>query len=207
MGYRKVKRQTPRQPRPSSPSSSHLPIHTPLPTPPDTPTPTPTPTSLTRRHRRTGLQRHLPPQAHDPLIAQEFRRGRALRRVPLETLLQETDALGAQLVAAGQLGRVALRDVVHDGPLVVEQGPGPAAGRHFEDDAAERPDVDGAVPARRRLAFDDFGRHVHGRAGHGFLAAAAVGVAVGERLALARDDFGRAEVDVFDDAVVVEEDV
>ena len=85
------------------------------------------------------------------------------------------------------------------------------------------------------MAFDHFGGHVHGGAGHGFLfgggdAGGAGGVEVGavgvggagvgvggggrcgrvvglEGFALAGDDFGGAEVDVFDYAVVVEEDV
>jgi hypothetical protein len=94
--------------------------------------------------------------------------------------------------------------VVHDGPFVVHGRPGTAAGGHFEDYAAERPYVDGAVAACGPAA-DDFGGHVHGRAGHGALAAL-TGVG-SEGAALAGDKFGGAEVDVFDYTVVVEKDV
>jgi len=112
------------------------------------------------------------------------------------------------------LRRVALRDVIHNRPLIVQGRPRAAASAHFEDDAAERPDVDSALAAFV-LAFDDFGGHVHRGAGHGFLlagdpwgGAAAGGRVVGlEGFALAGDDFGGAEVNVFDHAVVVEEDV
>lgn len=95
-------------------------------------------------------------------------------------------------------------NVVHDGPFVVERGPRTTARCHFEDDATERPDVDGAG-ASRVFAFDNFGGHVHGCAGHGF-----VGLGDGvanERLALAGDDFGGAEVDVFDYTTMIEENV
>ena len=118
--------------------------------------------------------------------------------------------------------RIALGDVVHDRPLVVEAGPGATAGAHFEDDAAEGPNVDGAEAAFVG-ALDDFGRHVHGCAGHGFLllgnfreSSRGVGCGAGggvdfrgrlEGFVAPGYDFGGAEVDVFDDAVVIEEDI
>jgi len=110
---------------------------------------------------------------------------------------------------------VSLRDVVHDRPLIVQGRPGAAAGAHFQDDAAKRPDVDGTLAAFV-LAFDNFGGHIHGGAGHGFLfarnprggTAGGGGVVVGlEGFALAGDDLGGAEVDVLDYTIVVEEDV
>lgn len=131
--------------------------------------------------------------------------GVALLGVAGEAAQEEVEALGAELVGRGKLRRVALGDVVHDGPLVVEVGPGPAARRHLEDDAPERPDVDGPEVARV-LALDHLGRHVHGRARHRLVGLGA-GQVLDERAALPRDELGRAEVDVLDDAVVVEEDV
>lgn len=149
------------------------------------------------------------PDGHDPVALQQLRRARPALRIPLEAAPQEVDALGAQLVLARQLRRVALGDVVHDGPFVVERGPGPAARAHFEDDAPERPDVDGAMAALVE-ALDDFGGHVHGGPRHGFLFARdapGTGVLRLEGLALAGDDLRGAEVDKFDDAVVVQKDV
>lgn len=97
--------------------------------------------------------------------------------------------------------------MIHDGPLVVHVCPGTTTSYHFEDDAPEGPDVDGAVAPEMR-APDDLGRHVHWGAGHGALAALTRGgVFGGEGAALAGDYFCGAEVDEFDDAVVVEEDV
>lgn len=106
-----------------------------------------------------------------------------------------------------------MSDVVHDGPLIVERGPGATTGRHLKDDAAKRPDVDGTLAAFVG-ALDDFRRHVHGSSGHGFLLAGQAGGGVGEvgvvwleGLVLAGDDFSGTEVDIFDYSVVIEEDV
>ncbi len=108
-----------------------------------------------------------------------------------------------------------MRNVVHNRPFVIQGSPRAAAGAHFEDDAAEGPDVDGAL-ATLVLAFDDFGGHVHRGAGHGFLftrdpggdSTAGRSHVVGlEGFTLTGDDFGGAKVDVFDHTVVVEEDV
>jgi hypothetical protein len=137
-------------------------------------------------------------------MLQQLRRRYTLHGITLETALQEIDARVAELIGAGELWRVALRNVVHDGPFVVHGGPWSATSCHFEDNAAERPHVDGAVAARG-TATNHFGGHVHGRAGHGALATLA-GVG-GDGAALAGDEFGGAEVDVFDYTVVVEEDV
>tara|TARA_R110002003_G_scaffold106_17_gene8859 strand:+ start:1742 stop:2167 length:426 start_codon:yes stop_codon:yes gene_type:complete len=140
-------------------------------------------------------------------VLEQFDGGGALGGVALEALFQKVDALVAELLAAGQLGRVALGNVVHDGPFVVHGRPGPAAGCHFKDDAAEGPDVDGAVAARGATA-DDFGGHVHGRAGHGALATLARGrVFGGKGSALAGDEFGGAEVDELDDTIVIKKNV
>lgn len=186
--------------------------------------------------RLTGRGLHVPPppthhdllpDLADPAALEQLGGAGATAGIALEAATQKRQALLAQLLLRRQLRRVALRDVVHDGPLVVERGPGSAARAHFQDDAAERPDVDGALAAFV-LPFDHFGRHVHGGAGHGFLfrgghagraggAEAVVFVGGGgggcggwvclEGFALAGDDFGGAEVDVLDYAVVVEEDV
>ncbi len=151
----------------------------------------------------------------NPLTLQQLDRTRPHPRIALKAPFQKVNPLLAQLLPAGQLRRIALRNVVHDGPLVVEGRPGPAASAHFEDDAAERPDVDG-TQAAFVAAFDDFGGHVHGGAGHGFLLGGDFGAGAGagdgggvwlEGFVLAGDYFGGAEVDVFDYAVVVEEDV
>lgn len=146
---------------------------------------------------------------HDPIALQQLRRARPPLWIPLEAPSQEFDALLTQLIFTRQLRRVALSDVVHDGPLVVEGSPGAAPRAHLENDAAERPDVDGAVAAFVET-LDHFGGHVHRGTRHGFLFprhAAGAGVLRLEGFALAGDDLGGAEVDEFDDAVVVEEDV
>lgn len=173
--------------------------------------------TATRKLRRTvrlAPNNDLLPDLHNPLTLQQLRRARPPPRILLETSLQELMALGAQLIFRRQLWRVALRNIIHNRPFVVQGRPRAAAGAHLEDDAAERPDVDGALAAFI-LAFDDFGGHVHRGAGHGFLLAgdpgaraATDGRVVGlEGFALTGDDFGSAEVDIFDYAVVVEEDV
>ena len=164
-----------------------------------------------RRAIRRPANHDLLPDLHDPLALQQLRRARPPPRILFETPLEEFHSLGAELVLAGQLRRVSLSDIVHDCPLVVERCPRSAAGAHLKDDAAEGPNVNGALSAFI-LAFDDFRRHVHGGAGHGFLFPGDPGGAGGrvvglKGFALARDDFGRAEVDVFDHAIVVEENV
>lgn len=165
-------------------------------------TPVPSVTPRTPHH-------NLLPYRHDPVTLQQLRRTRPPLRIPLEAPPQKLDPLRAQLLLARQLRRIALGDVVHDSPLIVQARPRPTTGAHFEDDAAQGPDVDGAVAAFVE-ALDHFGGHVHGRAGHRLLFsghAAGAGVLGLERFTLAGDDFGGAEIDEFDDTVVVEEDV
>ena len=123
-----------------------------------------------------------------------------------------------QLLSARQLRRVALGDVVHDGPFIVETCPGTAAGTHLEDHATKGPDVYRAETAFVG-PFDDLGGHIHWSAGHGLLfcrnfreAHSRCGCEwcfVGrlQCFVLAGNDFGSAEVDVFDDAIVVKQDV
>lgn len=139
-------------------------------------------------------------------------------RITLEASLQELYALLTQLLSARQLRWVALGDIVHDGPLVVEARPGTAAGAHFENHAAERPDI-----YRTETAlvgpFDYFRGHVHWSAGHGLLLCwnfREAGTACGgewcfvgglECFILAGNDFCGAEVDVFDDTIVIEENI
>jgi len=149
---------------------------------------------------------------HDPLTLQQLGRARPPPRILLETPPQEVNTLGTELVSAGQLRRVALRNIVHDRPLVVQGCPGPPPGRHLKDHAAEGPDVDGAL-ASLVGTFDDFGGHVHGGAGHGFLLSRETGGGVDKMgvwlkgLVMPGDDLRGAEIDVFDYAVVVEKDV
>ena len=108
------------------------------------------------------------PDGADPFTLQQLGRTRPSLRIALEASLQEVDALLTQLLSAGQLRRVALGDVVHDGPFIVEARPGTAAGAHLENNASERPDVDRSETAFVG-AFDDFRRHVHWSASHGLL--------------------------------------
>src|SRR5688500_16658869 len=75
-----------------------------------------TPAAL--RPRRLRIERQLRPQGHNPRMLQQLGRRRALSGIDLEALLKEIDAVLAELVFAGELGRDALSDVVHDGPLV-----------------------------------------------------------------------------------------
>ena len=141
----------------------------------------------------------------DPLVLEELRRRRALLGVAREALLQEVHPLRAQLVRRRQLWRVALRDVVHDGPFVVEGRPRPPARCHLQDHAPERPDVDRpGLPWV--VAPDELGGHVHRRARHG-LVRLCLGLGFRKALALASNDLGRAEVDVLDNPIIVEEDV
>lgn len=137
-------------------------------------------------------------------MLEEFDGADALGGIALEAFLEEVDAGLAQLVARGELRWVALRDVVHYGPFVVHGCPGTATGCHFENHAAERPYVDGAM-ATGGAAADHFGGHVHWGSGHGALAALTrVG---GEGTALSCNEFSGAEIDIFDYTVVVKQDV
>lgn len=113
-------------------------------------------------------------------------------------------------------------NIIHDSPLVVEGRPGTAASAHFENDAAERPDING-TEAAFVAAFDDFRGHVHGGAGHRFLflgnfgkggcgggiviCGGGFGLLRLESLILAGYHFSRAKVNVFYYAIVVKEDV
>lgn len=81
--------------------------------------------------RGLGLEAELGAQRHDPLVLEQLDGGGALVGIAIEAFDEEVDALLAELVAGGELRRVALRDVVHDGPFVVHRGPGAAASGHF----------------------------------------------------------------------------
>ena len=158
------------------------------------------------------------PDGANPFALQQLRRTGPPLRIALEASLQELYALLTQLLSTRQLRRVALGDIVHDGPLIVEARPGTPPGAHLEDHAAEGPDVYRTETAFVG-AFDDFRGHVHWSAGHGLLFCRNFGEAgsacggewcfVGglEGFVLAGNDFGGAEVDVFDDAVVVKQNV
>ena len=84
-----------------------------------------------------GRFNDLAADAHHPLMLQQLHGAGAVPGVAHKAARQEIDALGTELVGAGELRRVALRDVVHDGPLVVEVGPRPATRHHLKNDAAE----------------------------------------------------------------------
>lgn len=154
----------------------------------------------------------------DPVTLQQLGSTGSSLWVALEASLQELYALLTQLLSAWQLRWVALGDVVHDGPFVVETRPGTAAGAHFEDHAAERPDINRTETAFVG-AFDDFRRHVHWSAGHGLLLCwnfREAGTACGgqwcfvgrlECFTLAGNDLCGAEIDVFDDTIVVKENI
>lgn len=165
--------------------------------------------TLTARFRRwrLRLETELRAQGHDPLVLEQFHGAGTLVRITLKALHQEVDALFAELVAAGELWRISLGDVVHNGPFVVHGCPWASTSSHLKDDAPERPDVHSTM-ATSAATLDDFGRHVHGSTGHGLLTALARGgVFGGEGLALLGNDFGGAKVDKLDDTVVVEENV
>lgn len=154
----------------------------------------------------------------DPVTLQQLGSTRSSLRVALEASPEKLYALLTQLLSAGQLRWVALGNVVHDGPLVVEARPGAAAGAHLKDHAAKRPDIYRTETAFIG-AFDDFRGHVHWSAGHGLLLCwnfREAGTTCGgewcfvgwlECFILAGNDFGGAEIDVFDDAIVVEENI
>ena len=114
-----------------------------------------------------------------------------------------------------------MRNVIHDCPFVIKRGPRTATGAHFEDDAAEGPDVDGAKTTFVS-AFDDFRGHIHGSARHGLLLLGRLGKGrrVGrvpvngsgflcwlEGLVLASYDFSGAKIHIFDNTVMIEKDV
>lgn len=155
---------------------------------------------------RLRLKTELRAQRHDPFVLEQFHGAGALVRIAVEALHQEIDALLAELVACRELRRVALSNVVHDGPFVVHGCPWAATSCHFENHAAQRPDIDGPVSSGA-ATFDDFGRHVHGRACHGALLLAARGVVDSKGPTLTGNELGSAKVDEFDDTVMVEEDV
>lgn len=152
------------------------------------------------------LEAELCAQRHDPLVLEEFNGAGALVWIAVKALHQEVNALLAKLVAGGELWRISLRNVVHDGPLVVHGSPRAAAGCHFENHAAQGPDIDSAV-ATGAATLDDFGRHVHRGAGHGTLFAAARGIVHSKGPTLASDELGSAKIHKLDDTIVVEEDV
>ena len=99
---------------------------------------------------------NLLPNRHDPFTLQQFRGTGSLLGIAVKAPLQELNPLAAQLVFVRQLRRVALGDVVHDGPFIVETGPRSTAGAHLKDNATERPDVDRAVTTLVE-SFDHFG--------------------------------------------------
>lgn len=70
--------------------------------------------------RRSRLNTDLVPNRHDPLMLQQLDGRRPLPRIPQEAFIQEIDAASTELVRVRQLRRIALGDVEHDGPLVVE---------------------------------------------------------------------------------------
>jgi hypothetical protein len=159
-----------------------------------------TPTSILAA-RRLWFKTQLCFECHDPFMLKQFGGADALDGVAFEAAFQKVDARVAELVVAWELGRITLSNVVHDGPFVVHGCPGTAASGHFENHAAEGPDVYGTVATGRATA-NDLGRHVHGRAGHGALATlACVG---GDGTTLAGDEFCGTKVNVLDYTVVVE---
>lgn len=140
-------------------------------------------------------------------MLQQLCRTRSHTGVPRKTSLQEIYSCLAQLVSRRELWRIALRNVVHDGPLVVKACPGPATCRHLENHAAERPDVNSTEPSAG-MALDNFRRHIHRRTGHGVLATLTRATTVGGHcLALTSDDLRGTEIYELDDAVLVKQDI
>ena len=166
----------------------------------------------------TVLWYDLFPDRADPVTLQQLGSTGSSLRVALEASLQEIYALLTQLLSAWQLRWVALGDIVHNGPLVVETRPWTAASAHFKNHAAKRPDIYRTETAFVG-AFDDFRGHVHWSAGHGLLlcwnfrepstACGGEWCFVGglECFILAGNDFCGAEIDVFDDTIVIEENI
>lgn len=97
-----------------------------------------------RAHLAFLSRHHLLPYTLDPLALQQLGSTCSPLRIPIKAPFQEVNAFFAQLLSTWQLGWIALRDVIHDGPLVVETGPGPPPSAHLEDDAPKGPDIDGA---------------------------------------------------------------
>lgn len=164
--------------------------------------------TITRRPRNL-LNINLGLNLHQPRMLQQLRRRRPRPTIPNKTPLQKINPRLTQLLRIRQLRRISLRNIIHYRPFVIERSPRAATCGHFEDYAAEGPDVDGAL-APEVFAFDYFRGHVHGGPGHGFVCFAAAeegGGVVSDEGFLAGDYFCGAEVDVFYYAVVVEEDV
>lgn len=111
-----------------------------------------------------------------------------------------------ELIPAGKLGRIALGDVVHDRPLVIEAGPRSPPSGHFENDTAERPDINGAMAASIR-ASDDLWGHVHWRSGHGALTPLTSSTSTSKSLALSCNDFSGSEINEFEDPVMIQQNV
>ena len=165
-----------------------------------------------------ALWNDLLPDGANPITLQQLRRTGSSFRVALEASLEEFYALLTQLLSTGQLRRVALGNIVHDGPFIVEARPRTATSAHLEDHAAEGPNVYRTETAFVG-AFDDLWGHVHWSAGHGLLlcgnfretdpACGGEGCFIGglKCFVLAGNDLGGAEVDVFDDAIVIKQNV
>lgn len=56
-------------------------------------------------------------------------------------------------------------------------------------------------------AFNDFGGHIHGSAGHGALLAATSGIVDSKGSTLAGDELSCTKIDKFDDTIVIEKDI
>jgi hypothetical protein len=140
-------------------------------------------------------------------VLEELNGTGSLGGIALERLLEEVDALVAELIFGWELWWVALGNVVHDGPLVIHRSPGTTTCCHFEDDTTKGPDVNCAVSALAATT-NDLGRHVHGRSGHGALAALASGIVLSSKgSTLAGNEFSGTEIDKLDDTIMVKEDV
>jgi hypothetical protein len=139
-------------------------------------------------------------------MLEQFNGAGTLVRVTIEALHQEVNALLTKLVLGGELWRVTLSNVVHDSPLVVHGRPRATTSGHFENDATERPDVDGTVAAGT-TTLDHLGGHVHGCSGHGALLFTASSVVDSEGPTLACDEFSGAKINELDYTVMVEEDI
>jgi hypothetical protein len=151
---------------------------------------------------RARLDMHLRLDDHDPLVPKKLCGRCTLLWIAHEALFQEVHTLWAQLVRRRQLGRIALCDVVHNGPFVVEARPGASARRHLKNHAAEGPDVDRASLAWI-VASDDLRGHVHRRASHGLIGLH-LNLRLCETLPLAGDDLRSPKVHILDNPIVVE---
>ena len=83
------------------------------------------------------LKTKLGAQRHDPLVLKQFNGAGTLVRIAVEAFHQEIDALLTELVAGGKLWRIALRYVVHDGPLVIHGCPWATTCCHFENNTTQ----------------------------------------------------------------------